>query len=430
MAWNMGTPSRASAASRSVEPRGRPGRDPMSVPTAADRSSSLLLSVQRRAGNAAVGHLLAGDARDPSLHGHVAVVQRGKGKAAKKAVGWIVKVGQRKLVKVQAVYSEKELAKLLAKGYNVLVSRGSGAAKRVGKKVWGKEMIHHNGHIVRATGKLGRPHFQPARRLIGRSGERGWHVFYGVAPVLFFADDAEAMAVYEDKYPGRTFAKYLTVTEYVGEDSWLRHLDWINPGELLAIGGDIGRDYDRERTKKLKALVFNRQTPNGAKQTYELSPEGKLVRVIVVSAAGKKVELSADQYFEMLGTALAKQPEAPGKNGTAHPNFDSEFDAEYRIYNSKRGWSVDRKTASYYMPKSETARLKKVGGFFVSFRPDIGYLYVIVHPKHRQTLREPGFQVPESGIPGYLAAPDKAAHLDRLFAAARKIAVVEALFDR
>jgi hypothetical protein len=224
-------------------------------------------------------------------------VLRGKGKI----IGWLVKVGERKLVKTVAIYSEKELAKLLGKGFNVLVRDGRQVAKRIAKKVWGDETLHHTGHIIRKTGKLGLSHFQPLRHGVGRAGEKGWHIFYSALPILFFSEDVDAMVIYEDKYPGKSVANYLTVTQYAGKDSWLSYLDWVNPLELIAIGGDLGRDWDRERTKELKALIFTRQGPNGTIQTYELDPEGQLVKVYVQGPSGVKKEFTAQEYHELLG---------------------------------------------------------------------------------------------------------------------------------
>jgi hypothetical protein len=328
-------------------------------------------------------------------------IMRGKGKVAQKVVGWVVKVGERKLIKTVAIYSENELTKLLSKGYNILVKRGSSQAKRIAEKVWGSNVIHHTGHIIRKTGKIGLSHFQPAKHLIGRAGEKGWHVFYSAAAILFFADDVEAMEVYEDKYPGKSIANYLTVTQYVGEDSWLSNLDWINPLELIAIGGDIGRNWDRERTKELKALVFNRVAKDGTVQTYELDPEGQLVRVILVKPDGKQKTLTADEYFTFLGKKAEESVQAPpAQDGTKHPVYKSTFDADYRIYIAD-GWTRDPATLSIYMPESAAKRLERVGEFYVLADFSINSVYVYVHPRHQVALKTAGFQIPEDKVSEY-----------------------------
>ncbi|MES0491491.1 MAG: hypothetical protein ABUK01_15965 [Leptospirales bacterium] len=72
-------------------------------------------------------------------------------------------------------------------------------------------------------------------------------------------------------------ANALTFTYWAGEDSWMSYLDWVNPLELVAVGGDFGRNLDRENTKILKLLVFNIMTKDGVKQTYEMNPEGELL---------------------------------------------------------------------------------------------------------------------------------------------------------
>ncbi len=230
------------------------------------------------------------------------IIQTGKGKAAKEIIGWVVKVGERHLIKKMPIYTEKQMTKLLNKGYNILVKDGRQVAKRTAKKIWGDDVIYHTGHIIRKTGKLGEPHFQPARSLVGRAGEKGWHIFYSsMAAAIFFSDQLEAKAIYIDKYPAKSFWNYLTVTQYVGEDHWLSSIDWINPLEILAIAGDIGLDVDRELAKELKYIVFNTTTPKGHKLTYEFYPDGRLNRVFVETAQGKTKIFSSDSYFTYLG---------------------------------------------------------------------------------------------------------------------------------
>jgi hypothetical protein len=344
-------------------------------------------------------------------------VLRGKGKI----VGWLVKVGERKLIKTVAIYSENELAKLLGKGFNVLVRDGRQVAKRIAKKAWGDQTLHHTGHIIKQTGKLGRSHFQPLRHGVGRAGEKGWHIFYSALPILFFSEDADAMAIYEDKYPGKSFANYLTVTQYAGEDSWLSYLDWVNPLELVAIGGDLGRDWDRERTKELKALIFTRQGPNGTIQTYELDPEGQLVKVYVQGPNGEKKELTAQEYHELLGKAVdgvAVENEPPVADGTTDPNYAGTFDAEYRIYHSKQGWNWAAKTLSFFLPAESAAKLTRVGSFYVNHDARSEYLYVFVHPSMRSALHQPGFKIPPDLMGAYFVALDKEQFLQNMLTSA------------
>ena len=231
---------------------------------------------------------------------------------------------------------------------------------------------------------------------MGKAGEKGWHVFYSAIPILFFSEDVEAMEVYEDKYPGKSVANYLTVTHYVGEDSWLSYLDWINPLELIAIGGDIGRDLDKEVTKAAKAIVVNRVTIDGTVQTYELDPEGELVRVIVVKPDGKQKILSADEYYTFLGKQTQEPVPAPAaQEGTKHPLYESTFDADYSIYISREGFGWDRKTLSFYLPADYAKKLQKIGEFYVMENLSIDYVYAYVHPRHRAALNQPGFLEPK-----------------------------------
>ncbi len=377
-----------------------------------------LMYLQRSAGNAAVASAMttlkasASAAPEQALRmpdgmaGGTAnspgglVVQRGKAKIARRIVGWAVTVGERKLIKRAAIYTEREMAKLLGKGYSILVRGGAEQAKRVAEKVWGDGFMKHGGHFIKKAGKFGEPHFQPIKQLAKQHArsdlEKGWHIFYGAAPVVFLADDAEAHAIYEDKYPGKSIANYLTVTHYAGEDSWLSYLDWINPGELIALGGDIGRDWDRERTKELRGLVFNLKGRDGSIQTYEMDPEGVLLRVIVVSASGRTKEMEAEDFYTFLAAhAKSSPPTLPAASRSDHANSAGDFDPEYRIYLSKRGWQYDREHLSFFLPKDDASGLRKIGEFWVNFDEQMDYLYVFVHPKHRATLGTPGFAVPK-----------------------------------
>lgn len=95
------------------------------------------------------------------------------------------------------------------------------------------------------------PHFQDD--LI--SGKHIFYTFEIIAATQASAgeceDEISVDEIYTDPYPGKSVANYLTVTQYAGEGSWLSYIDWINPLELIAVGGDIGRDYSRESEKEL-----------------------------------------------------------------------------------------------------------------------------------------------------------------------------------
>jgi hypothetical protein len=332
-------------------------------------------------------------------------VLRGKGKV----VAWIVKVGERKLVQRTAIYTEREVANRLAKGYNVLVKDGRQVAKRIAKRVWGDNVLHHTGHMIKKIGKLGRPHYQPLKHGAAKAGEKGWHIFYSAVPVLFFADDVQAMAIYEDKYPGKSIANYLTVTKYVGESSWLRHLDWINPLELIAIGGDIGRDWDRERTKELKALVFSHEAADGSVVTYELDTDFELVRVFVNGSKGEYKELTAQQYYVLLESAEAKAARTKPKDfdATTHRNYAGALDEEYRIYFSKQGWQYDGTNLAFFLPEADAKKLERVGPYYVGRADRVDHFYVYVHPMFRPVLRQPGFSVSKEARKEYDKASNK-----------------------
>ena len=349
------------------------------------------------------------------------VVQRGKGEIARKAVGWIVTVGERKLIKRAAVYTEKEMAKLLGKGYNVLVKRGFQQAKRVAKKVWGDGYMHHTGHWIRKAGKLGESHFQPVKQLARQQAraqvEKGWHIFYSAAPVLFLSESAEAMAIYEDKYPGQSVAHYLTVTKYVGKDSWLSYIDYVNPAELVAIGGDIGRNWDRERTKELRALVFNQVGRDGSVQTYEMDPEGVLLRVIVKSKTGEVKEMTAEDFFIFLAEHAEAPITLPESDGRKSKHYGGDIDPEYRLYASSHqndAWVWEQETLSLFLPAGDASKLVKVGDFWTLSDFSTYYLSIIVHPSHRHALGAPAFTVPKAMILEYLSHTRKDTYLQEL----------------
>ena len=414
-----------------------------------------LLHLQRSAGNAAVaaafgptlktndyqpdrvssrGEVTGDGVLDVTTHGgdfalsDKAVVQRVKGKALKKIVGWAITVGERKLIKRTAIYTEKQMAKLLGKGYNVLVQGGRKQAERVARKIWGDDYVRHAGHLLKKAGKFGEPHFQPVKQLAKQHArkevEKGWHIFYSAAPVLFFSENAEALAIYDDKYPGQSVANYLTVTKYAGEDSWLSYIDWINPFELVAIGGDIGRNWDRERTKKLQGLVFSQVGRDGSIQTYEMDPDGNLLRVIVASASGGAVkEMTAEDFYIFLATHVNPKAPLPEADGSKNPTYAGDFDPAYRIYLSKQGWQWERKTLSFFLPAGDASKLVKVGNFWINYDASRKYLYVIVHPQHRSAIREPGFLIPQSMVEEYRSHPQKEEYLQELLEA--KLNMVE-----
>lgn len=82
----------------------------------------------------------------------------------------------------------------------------------------------------------------------------------------------------------------------------LRHLDWVNPGELIALGGDIGRALDREMSKELVGFAvttFNKtedgQTPN---TTFTFDKAGEL-QTVSTWKDGKVAEtISGEDYFK------------------------------------------------------------------------------------------------------------------------------------
>ena len=286
--------------------------------------------------------------------------------------------------------------------------------------MWRENILEHEGHIIKKTGQLGRPHYQPKSHGVGRAGEKGWHIFYSAVPILFLAEDAEASAIYEDKYPGPSIANYLTVTKYVGKDSWLSALDWINPLELIAIGGDIGRDLDRERTKELKSLLFHVRKASGGVVTYELDPEGQLVMVYAMGPKGELKQFTPEEYYTLLGNAANAEVESMPKDfdPRTHELYAGTLDPGYRIYFSNSGWSYDARNLAFFLPEADAKALQRVGQYYVNHSPRIKYLYAFAHPNNRLVLGEPGFKIPEDHLDEYEQSTDKPQFLDRMLEAA------------
>lgn len=223
-----------------------------------------------------------------------------------KVIGWVVRRVGGRLVRVQAIYTEKQAAKLFLKkcareGLDILVRDGKSQATRVakiiqgiaGSKVTGGVLRggeHGLGHFIQQLGRRGVPHVQ-----LDWIANR--HIFYGGLAALFAAatsEDASAgditldgdkyaisdvSAVYSDPYPGDSVFHALTISYWAGEDSWLSSADWVNPCEWMAMGGDLGRAADRELWKELIGVSVT-ITKNGTPfATVNVDPEGELISV-------------------------------------------------------------------------------------------------------------------------------------------------------
>ena len=239
-------------------------------------------------------NLYAYVASNPNVYMDTSGLNRGK------AIGWVTKRMGSKLVKVRAIFTQKDAAKLFAKGHDVLL-RGAKRQhlKSVGSKVISKQnMLNHAGHpldkelfkkvgydvarYLRQGGKRGLPHVQDARI-------KGRHIFAGSIAAILTAKSADASAfnndavdvtdAYTNPHSGKSIAHALTFSHWFGEDSIASYFDYINPGELIAFGGDVGRAIDREREKEYLGLFVTIKKDGQPLSTYSFDKEGTLLSV-------------------------------------------------------------------------------------------------------------------------------------------------------
>ena len=120
------------------------------------------------------------------------------------------------------------------------------------------------------------------------------HIFYSSLAGLIgvaLASDSEASEIeidgdtystsvdeiYTNPYPGKSVFNYLTVSHWAGDDSWFSLVDWANPCEWLALGGDVGRSIDRETAKELVGVILTISKNGQPYATITLDPSGKLI---------------------------------------------------------------------------------------------------------------------------------------------------------
>ena len=197
------------------------------------------------------------------------------------AIGYVVRRVAGRLVKVSTIISEKQAARLWLNGADILfVKMSKEEVKLFASKVIQKSrLLYHKGHDLwkslpdgtrKYVGK-GLRHFQDDLK-------PGQHMFFTgrtltlpflIAGVVGLAESGNANdsvkaggyeisvdGIYNNPYPGPSVAHYLTVSKYVGDDSILSCLDWINPGDLVAVGGDIGREISRQMSKALIGVAL------------------------------------------------------------------------------------------------------------------------------------------------------------------------------
>ena len=56
----------------------------------------------------------------------------------------------------------------------------------------------------------------------------------------------------------------------------MSYIDWVNPFELVALGGDVGRSINRELSKELIGYLVTIRDENGAPiMTVAIGPDGE-----------------------------------------------------------------------------------------------------------------------------------------------------------
>ena len=228
----------------------------------------------------------------PTNHGDPSGLSKGK------AIGRVVRRVGEKVVKVSAVFTEKQAAQAFAGkcgkyGLDLLMREGRGSAEKVARIIQARLGKDVTGKVLGGGSHLG----HPIRNLLGESIGTGTrhiqldkianrHIFYGslaAALGIYATNDAVAgdysldlTEVYGDPRPGESFANIFRVGWWCGDDSTAAYLDWVNPGELVAMGGDFGRYLDREWNKELIGYLITIRDENGQPlTTIAIGPDGE-----------------------------------------------------------------------------------------------------------------------------------------------------------
>jgi uncharacterized protein RhaS with RHS repeats len=105
-------------------------------------------------------------------------------------VGWIVKLGDKCMKKVKALFSDEEMRQVRKQGENVLVNGTRQKAHQIENGASnGSTIVKHSGHDL-GGGAQGRPHYQTP----GRSGHTFWSGAIATIGSLFDPFDASATA--------------------------------------------------------------------------------------------------------------------------------------------------------------------------------------------------------------------------------------------
>lgn len=213
-----------------------------------------------------------------------------------KIVGWVVRKVGGKMVKVAAIYTERDAAAMFMGkcgkyGFDILMREGRQHAHKVARIIQERLGKKATGEILEGGSHLG----HPIKNLVGQAigiGTRhiqfdkigGHHIFYGALAAAMLAmnpnsteaSDIEITEVYGDPYPGQSVFNGLTATYWCGEESLVSYVDWVNPFELAAIGADVGRSMDRELWKELLGYTITIKDDDGNPMiSIAIGPDGE-----------------------------------------------------------------------------------------------------------------------------------------------------------
>jgi hypothetical protein len=248
-----------------------------------------------------------------------------------KAVGAIVKLAESAVMPrtVRQKLTHKALANAYEAGGKQIMVKSARDARKVANILEGrgaKAFFTHDGHAIKdASGKVigtGMKHIQS-------DSFKGQHIFYASVAALITANvmpeskadseqrinnsavdsklfegvSSELSDIYSNEYPGRSeLGHAFTISSRVGKDNPVRHLDWINPLELLAVAGDIGRAIDREIGKELLGFALTTYTGDGdnrtAQNTFTFNMEGFLESVSTWADGAIVETISGEEYFK------------------------------------------------------------------------------------------------------------------------------------
>ena len=173
------------------------------------------------------------------------------------------------------------------------------AMKKSGMK---HELGHRLKKLKKLTGQIGKSHFQSSIK----GDFKGQHIFYSALAGVLIASQAENAqasgttvelnAIYTNEYPGESIAHALTFSYWT--DSGFRHLDWINPLELIAIGGDAGRWIDRQISKELIGITATVSHCSKPRYTFSFDANGNLIGVGKWNKDGQLESMELEQVSE------------------------------------------------------------------------------------------------------------------------------------